>query len=71
MTDEERLKSSPVITFCPSYFGMRDFAKVVNDNKNMEITEKYNLEYYHSNIGTVASPHTSPFNNTEDILANT
>lgn len=54
-SDNERMDSYPVINFCPSYFAMRTFAQAVNENKAKEITVKYNLEYYNSNIGT-ASP---------------
>lgn len=46
--------SYPVINICPAYFNTRDFAKAVEDNKNVKITEKFNLEYYQSNIGMPA-----------------
>ena len=35
LTDEKHLKSSPVINFCPAYFNMSNFAKVVDDNQNI------------------------------------
>lgn len=31
--------SYPVINFYPAYFNTRDFAKAVDDNKNVKITE--------------------------------
>jgi hypothetical protein len=50
-SDHERDTSTPVMNLCPSFFKMDTFTEKIAQNKNKEISQKYNLEYYFVNRG--------------------